>query len=346
MSGTSLDGIDIVACEFLFDQGSWSFEIKHHHTFPYSGEWKKKLSDLPNASGLVLSSVNNEYGHLLGRVTRVFIESTKFMPDLVASHGHTVFHQPDRGLTLQIGSGSAIAVETGLPVVADFRSTDVAMGGQGAPLVPIGDKLLFSEFDACLNLGGFANISMVIDNERIAFDICPVNIVMNQLVAPTGIAYDEDGKLARSGNIVPELYTSLNELPFYRQDFPKSLGREWVESVFLPLVSTNQIKLRDLLRTITEHIAFQVNSSVRFIGNCKVLVTGGGAHNHYLVERIRDLGTNEWVIPSNELVDFKEGLIFAFLGILRARREINVYQSVTGGRSDHCAGAIYDPLKN
>ena len=341
MSGTSLDGLDIASCEFVLDNGKWSFKILSGHTYPYSQEWKEKLISLPSADALTFSYANVEYGHLLGRLTRTFLENTGFQPDLIASHGHTIFHQPGNGLTVQIGSGSAIAAETGIPVVCDFRSADVALGGQGAPLVPIGDRLLFSDFDACLNLGGFANISMEHDHNRIAFDICPVNIALNRLAARLGLDYDKDGEIARSGSIDPNLLERLNSLEYYNKKWPKSLGREWLEHEFLPLIDNDSGPVNNLMRTICEHIALQVNLSVLNCSPSKVLVTGGGANNHFLLDRIRLSGDHQWAIPQKLWIDFKEALVFAFLGVLRWRGKTNVLRSVTGSSIDHSGGAIY-----
>jgi anhydro-N-acetylmuramic acid kinase len=344
MSGTSLDGLDIAACEFFKKNGNWSFKILSCHTYSYSPEWKERLSRLPSSDALAFSFTNVEYGHLLGRLTCNFIENTGFHPDLIASHGHTIFHQPGKGLTVQIGSGSAIATETGYPVVCDFRSADVALGGQGAPLVPIGDRLLFPDFDTCLNLGGFANISMELGVNRIAFDVCPANIVLNRLASGMGMEYDKDGEMARAGNIDHDLLEKLNNLAYYNQNWPKSLGREWLEQEFLPLLEHDRKPAENLMRTICEHIALQVNRSVMNKFSSKILVTGGGAHNKFLVERISALGDHRWMIPQKDWIDFKEALVFAFLGVLRWRGEPNVLHSVTGSRISHAGGAIYHPV--
>lgn len=342
MSGTSLDGLDIAACEFRLTK-KWVYRIVSCHTFPYSSEWKEKLGSIHAKDALSFSMLNVEYGHLLGRLTRSFIENSGFHPDLIASHGHTIFHQPGNGLTVQIGAGSAIAAETGIPVVCDFRTGDVALGGQGAPLVPIGDRLLFSEFDACLNLGGFANISYEWNDQRIAFDICPANIILNRLVATLGLEYDKDGMIARAGQTDHQLLQKLNALSFYGQPFPKSLGREWMEQVFLPVINEGDINVYDLMRTAYDHIAYQVNNSLQFNKNCKILVTGGGAHNKFLLELIRSHGNHQWITPSKELADFKEALVFAFLGVLRWNGRVNILGSVTGSKIDHSGGVICIP---
>jgi len=340
MSGTSLDGVDIAACEFYLENGSWSFSLKHCITEKYTEEWISKLSGLPDSTALTFCATHSEYGHFLGRLTKSFIDSTGFKPDIIASHGHTVFHQPSKGLTVQVGSGTALAAETGIPVVFDFRTADVALGGQGAPLVPVGDRLLFADYNACLNIGGFANISMEIDGNRIAFDICPANIILNKLAGQIGLPYDENGSLARSGNTDPELLKQLNSLEYYSLPYPKSLGREWLEKEFLPLLSSYPGPVSDLLSTVTDHIAIQIRGSIKPSPLGKILVTGGGAHNKYLLERIRYRSAHEWILPSASLIDFKEAVIFAFLGVLRLTEEKNVLKSVTGSSMDHCSGIL------
>ena len=344
MSGTSLDGLDIAACEFIYDKDKWSFTIPFCHTYPYSSEWKEKLSGLPGTTALDFSIINVEYGHLLGRLTRAFLDNSGFHPDIIASHGHTVFHQPGQGLTVQVGAGSAIAAETGIPVVCDFRTLDVALGGQGAPLVPVGDRLLFPGYDACLNLGGFANISMENNGKRVAFDICPANIILNRLASQLGLEFDADGLVARSGDLDYNLLNRLNKLQFYQELGPKSLGREWLENFFLPLIYEYSGPVNTMLRTLTEHIAIQVNSAISSYEIKNALVTGGGAHNRFLLERIRETGTCKWGVLSREITDFKEALVFAFLGILSIRGENNVLCSVTGAKADHRGGAIYHPF--
>ena len=341
MSGTSLDGVDMAACEFIFENNFWSYKIHHCRTHPYENDWKARLANLQNASALEFALTNTEYGHYLGKLAGDFIRDSEFMPDFIASHGHTIFHQPDKGLTVQIGSGSAIAAETGFPVVCDFRSLDVALNGQGAPLVPIGDRILFSEYDACLNLGGFANISLEMDHKRIAYDICPVNIVLNKLAGQLGLNYDPDGLFASKGTVNLKLLSSLNELPYYFKIHPKSLGREWLENEFLPIFEDYQLPVEDLLATVYEHIAIQISRSMESKPDSKVLVTGGGSKNKFLMAKIGDKGNNTWIVPEEELSDFKEALIFAFLAVLRWRNENNILKSVTGSVKDQKGGAIY-----
>jgi anhydro-N-acetylmuramic acid kinase len=341
MSGTSLDGLDIACCEFSREENRWSYKIQCAETIPYTAHWKELLSNLESKTALDFATADIEFGHLLGRLTLDFIERNNLVPDFIASHGHTIFHQPDKKITCQIGRGSAIAAETGLRVVCDFRSLDVALGGQGAPLVPIGDALLFEEYDFCLNIGGFANISHQTENQRIAYDVCPANIVLNQLAMLTGAEYDRDGMLAAKGNLNQQILDDLNALPYYHQAFPKSLGKEWVVQHILPLLKNTGLSTNDLLATFSEHIAMQVASSTGGKKASKMLVTGGGAFNKHLIERIRRLSSPEIIIPDINTVNFKEALIFAFLGVLRWRNEINCLTSVTGASKDSSGGAIY-----
>jgi anhydro-N-acetylmuramic acid kinase len=345
MSGTSLDGLDIAACVFTcHEPGEWTYEIVAAETLPYSEDWKERLSGLHLADAFTFARTDADYGKFLGISAAGFIRRTGFAPDLIASHGHTIFHRPELGFTTQIGAGSHLAAESRRPVVSDFRSVDVALGGQGAPLVPIGDRLLFPAFDACLNLGGFGNISMERNGQRVAFDICPVNFVLNHLARRLGKEYDEAGTFASIGSCHPELFHQLNHLTFYKDSGPKSLGREWVEKEIFPLFHLSGLSDSDLLRTFSEHIAYQVNQSLDRTTPAKVLVTGGGARNRFLMKLIAEKGPHLFSLPDELLIDFKEALVFAFLGTLRYSADINVLNSVTGGLEDHCGGSIYRPF--
>jgi anhydro-N-acetylmuramic acid kinase len=339
MSGTSLDGIDLVAAEFEFSEEKWKYKIVDAQTTPYTKEWDKKLRTAHLLQGSELLKIHSEYGKFLAENINLFKKD--FQPDLIATHGHTIFHQPENGFTFQLGNGSLIASGTGIITVADFRQPDVSLGGQGAPLVPAGDKLLFGEFDYCLNLGGFANISFDDNSERIAFDICPANIVLNYFAAKHQMPFDKEGRLGRSGKIKTDLFQKLNSIEFYAQKPPKSLGREWVEKEFLPFLEIQSCSEPDKIRTVYEHIAFQI---AKVSGStAKMLVTGGGAHNSFLVERIVELSKAKVVIPDITIVNFKEALIFAFLGILKIRNEINCFSSVTGAVKDHSTGVVFIP---
>jgi len=346
MSGTSLDGLDIAACSFRpGNTGKWSYSIDHATTIAYPENWKARLNSLFRAGAMDISQAHFDFGRLIGSYVRDFHAESGFDPILVASHGHTVFHHPAAGYTTQIGSGAAIAGLTGKPVVCDFRAADVCLGGQGAPLVPMGDELLFNQFDACLNLGGFANISFRRDQKRIAFDICPVNTVMNLLAANLGFGFDENGHLARRGKIIPELFEALNRLHFYDLPAPKSLGTEWLEANVLPVLRNADFALYDKLHTFAEHIATQIGRVLTENKILNVLITGGGAYNQFLIERLKALTDCELIIPGNKTIDYKEALIFALLGLLRWFEQPNCLASATGARRNSIAGAVYLPAK-
>ena len=341
MSGTSLDGLDIAFCEFSHDENHWKYKIQCAETIPYADQWKERLSTLESGSAFEFVTADVEYGHLLGKLTSEFISKHSIHPDFIASHGHTIFHQPAKKITCQIGNGAAISAETGFPVVCDFRSMDVALGGQGAPLVPVGDKLLFGDVGLCLNIGGFANISYEIDDTRIAYDICPANIVMNHLALQAGYEFDPEGMLAASGTLNQQLLEKLNALPYYKLVFPKSLGKEWVVQHVFPLLTNSGLTSNDLLATCCEHIALQIAAAVEAKKGKKLLITGGGAFNKYLIGRICNFAVPEIIIPDAFTINFKEALIFAFLGVLRRRNEANSLRSVTGAAKDSSGGAIY-----
>ncbi|MBH1959848.1 MAG: anhydro-N-acetylmuramic acid kinase [Flavobacteriia bacterium] len=339
MSGTSLDGLDICLAKFQRLNSVWKFSILHAETIPYSSVWEEKLKNSIHLNAEDLLALNADYGFYLGEKVKEFISGNCLVEiDLIASHGHTVFHQPQRKFTLQIGDGRAIKILNNLPVVCDFRSQDVLMGGNGAPLVPVGDELLFSEFDACLNIGGFSNISTRNEGKRIAFDICPVNIVLNRYAATFGKKYDENGNFARNGKVNEKILTSLNSLAFYAENHPKSLGIEWVNQNIIPLLENETA--HNILATFTEHAADQIAQVFNHYQFKNVLFTGGGTYNSYLIERIKAKSATEIIIPTRELIDFKEALIFAFMGVLKMNNKINVLSSATGSSADHSSGII------
>ena len=342
MSGTSLDGLDIALCEFIEHEGRWTYRILKAETLEYDEAWRSKLGNLHLSDGLTLWKTHVEYGHFLGRKANEFLENAPLRPALICSHGHTVFHRPESGITMQAGAGEAIAAVTGIAVAADFRSADVALGGQGAPLVPIGDRLLFPQYVACLNIGGFTNVSMEANGRRIAFDICPSNIVLNYLSSRLNKPFDENGKIARNGRIDSVMLKEMNELHYYKDPPPKSLGREWLQEHFMPLLRKQGAAIPDMLRTCCEHIGQQVGQALKRTGNGKILVTGGGAYNDFLLERIDAYTDQELLVPDTMTVNFKEAMIFAFLGILRRTGKINVYSSVTGAKRDHSGGSLFD----
>lgn len=343
MSGTSLDGIDLVYATFDFNS-SWHFEIMHSDTVAYSNIWFDILKSLVSNSYDELKKIDEKYTVYLSEVIKSFIQNNNIKHvDAICSHGHTALHQPNKKLTYQIGNLPIIAKLLGAKVVCDFRVQDVEFGGQGAPLVPIGDKLLFSEYDYCINLGGFANVSYEHKSQRIAFDICPINIVLNNYVKRLGFDYDNEGKIASKGIINDSLLKQLNALDFYIEIPPKSLGLEWVKHNVFPLIDSFNLEIKDVLRTFIEHVAIQIAKIIGSDNQKKVLITGGGAYNKFFIERLKQHSKNEIVIPSKTIVEFKEALIFAFLGVLKLNDEINCLQSVTGANKDHSSGKIFLP---
>ncbi|MFZ5941996.1 MAG: anhydro-N-acetylmuramic acid kinase [Bacteroidota bacterium] len=343
MSGTSLDGTDLALAEFTETGREWSFRLVVAETVPYPEELNQRLRAALNMESAELFRLNFDLGNYYGRILNSFHEKTGILPDFISSHGHTVFHRPDLGYTFQAGSGEQIALLTNRPVVCDFRTRDVLLGGQGAPLVPIGDELLFSRYEYCLNLGGIANISYRKEGKRIACDLVPVNMALNFLAELAGMSFDRDGKLAAEGRIDGVLLKRLNDLDFYRISGPRSLGAEWFRSQFLPLISDERISLADRLATVSEHIAEQISKELDLYPSGKMLVTGGGAYNENLIRILGNKTGVSLVIPAKELVEFKEALVFAFLGLLRWRNEINCLSSVTGARSDSSTGIIFKP---
>jgi len=339
MSGTSLDGLDMAYVDFDDDNPAF-YVILQAETLPYSASMRKKLEQAYELEGEALLRLHTEYGKFLGRKVKEFLYRHDLpAPDIVASHGQTVYHRPESRMTFQLGSGAHLAAECGIDTVCDFRIQDVALGGQGAPLVPVGDKLLFADYPYCLNLGGFANISFDNErNQRIAYDIVPANIVLNYYARLKGKEYDENGRMAARGKIHQALLSRLDALPYFSRSIPKSLGWEFVEEHVLPLIDSYGLPVEDVLRTYTEHIARQIGKNV---SQGKMLVTGGGAFNEFLMDRIRHYAAAEVIIPDKTLVMFKEALIFALLGYLKMKNQINVLKSVTGAQTDHVAGIFY-----
>lgn len=341
MSGTSLDGVDLTYIKFNNSDG-WEFKILQSETVSYSEEWLIKLKNAIHFSTLELEKLNISYTKLLASMISDFISKHHLTEiDAICSHGHTILHQPQKGFTLQIGNLPIIRDFVNQTVVCDFRVQDVQLGGQGAPLVPIGDELLFSEYDYCLNLGGFSNVSFHKNGSRLAFDISPVNTVLNFYANQFGYPYDDSGNIAKSGNVNYDLLQQLNNLEFYKASYPKSLGMEYVNAYIFPIIDSYEIEIKDKLCTFVEHIAIQI-ATICSKPNAKLFITGGGAYNCYLIDRLRNyLPTTEIVIPNHKLIQYKEALIFGFLGVLKLRNEINVFSSVTGAKYNHSSGVVF-----
>ena len=343
MSGTSMDGVDLAFCTFNKTDAGWEYELLQTKTYPYAQKWIDILSNIHELNASLVRDVDQELGLYYSQLIENFINDFHLVPDFISSHGHTAFHRPQEGVTLQIGNGDVMSSRLRLPVINDFRKKDVQMGGQGAPLVPMGDHLLFPEHDICLNLGGFSNISFLSEGKRLAFDICPVNMALNEVARITGSDFDPEGQMARSGDIHERLLQDLEFLDFYQVKGPRSLGREWYSKTFRPKMFAKKIPPVDLLATLVEHIALRISASLSEIDGDSVLVTGGGCFNEFLIERIQYHSEKDLDVPDDKLISFKEALIFAFLGVLRMRNETNVLSSVTGAPKDHCSGVIHKP---
>ena len=339
MSGTSLDGVDLACIKFNYSD-HWTFEIGLSETVSYSNEWVTILKKAIHYSEEELQDLNVAYTKLLASIIFDFISKNNLSDiDAVCSHGHTILHQPQNGLTLQIGNLPMIRDLVNQTIVCDFRVQDVALGGQGAPLVPIGDEKLFSEYDCCLNLGGIANISLKENQKRLALDVAPFNLVINQLVASLGWLMDKDGEEANRGVVNEDLLTQLNKVSFYSIKGVKSLGKEYIDANF-SFIHTSPISLADKLCTFNHHVAFQINKLIAPKVR-KVLITGGGAYNKHFINCLNTINSNtDWFVPSKETVDFKEALIFAFLGYLRVNNQINIYNSYTGAQKNSIAGHL------
>lgn len=346
MSGTSLDGLDVCCTTFRREAGHWTYHIDAARGYAYPDDLRRALgSDAQRMTALEFVALHSAYGKFLGERVNDFLNEYDLHPDLIASHGHTVFHEPKKRIMFQIGDGAAITAETGIPTVSDFRRLDIMLGGQGAPLVPVGDRLLFADYDFCLNIGGFSNISFERDGQRVAFDVSPANYVINHYCRQRGLEFDRDGLLARSGTICPTLLEQLDGLDFYRQEGPKSLGREWVEQLVYPMLDASGLGLEDLLRTFYEHVAHQVARVVEAVPaegrERRMLVTGGGAYNLFLTERMAALCPCRLVVPDGLTVEYKEALIFAFLGALYMADEPSCLASVTGAKRDNIGGMLF-----
>lgn len=342
MSGTSLDGVDLAQIQFTIKNNQWDFEIIHCETIPYNNSWLSILKNAVTFSKDALQELNHDYTQLLSSTISDFINKHQIKDlDAICSHGHTILHQPQIGYTLQIGNLPEIAKLTQQTVVCDFRVQDVGLGGQGAPLVPIGDQILFSEYDYCMNLGGFSNVSFEENGNRIAFDISPVNTILNYYANQLGMDYDNKGEVSKTGKINTELLNKLNSLDFYQQKHPKSLGFEFVKEIVLPIIESYNIDIKDKLATFTEHIAVQIALALPQ-KNSSLFITGGGAYNDYLIERIKNhLPEMKIIIPEATILEYKEALIFGLLGVLKLRDEVNVLGSVTGAKKNHSSGFVY-----
>lgn len=338
MSGTSLDGLDL--CYVRFKKTTkWNFKLLERNTVSYPAYWQEELQLAHKQSKAYVAKLNKDYSDYLNQMIHLFISDYKIEQlDLIASHGHTIWHQPEQKFTKQIGDHPAIANKLKVPVVVDFRSQDVALGGQGAPLVPVGDEYLFEEYEACLNLGGFANISMKKNHQRIAYDICPFNKVINHYAAQLGKDYDNQGKIAAANQANTALLNALNALNFYQQDGPKSLGVEFLDQHIFPLMEKYSLPSELKIASFSAHVIQQICKNL--IPHSRVLITGGGAYNKFIINEIKKHSTAQLTLPSRDLIEFKEAIVFSFLGVLKYLGKTNVLKSVTGASKNHISGKI------
>ena len=342
MSGTSLDGVDLVYVNFKLDK-YWKYEIINSKTYKYEKKWISFLDNISKEKIASIRKIDIDYTKLLSKYIIKFIDEFSINDvDFISSHGHTALHQPSNSITYQIGNLPILAKYINQKVVCDFRVQDIELGGQGAPLVPVGEEYLFPEYNTLINLGGFANITKRIKNNLIAYDICPINIVFNSLSRVMELEYDDKGNIASSGNLNKDLYNFLQILNYYKKDPPKSLGIEWVnDQIHSILKNFQDVPVKDLMNTFSNHFAFQIAKNIG--DQDKVLITGGGAYNDYLIDRIKKLTNSKITIPDSNIIEYKEALIFSFLGLLRVLEINNCYSSVTGAKKDHCSGKIFNP---
>jgi len=350
-SGNSLDGLDLVFAGLTEVRGKWTYEIKAAERKAYTIEWEGKLAGAVNLSARDYLLLHSEFGHYIGYAVKQFITDHQLdhQVHFIAAHGHTVFHMPSQKMTAQLGDGAAIAAVTGLPVISDLRAMDIALGGKGAPLVPVAEQLLFPDYRYRLNLGGNATISSSIDNNFIAFDICPCNYILDALAESLGKRFDEDGKLAAGGITDNALLESLNGLSYYGQDYPKTLAGKFGTGTVLPLIQGYQLSTQGKLNTYTQHIATQIAKAVVKLQNGpeqeqKLLLTGGGVFNSFLLQNIRGQlqpYNIEIITPDVQTITFRNALMMALLGTLRWRQEPNALSSVTGAERDSVGGALW-----
>ena len=347
MSGTSMDGLDIahVTLEEL-SEGKWNYSINAATTITYGEKWRLRLSKLRHQNSLVFHKTDRFYGQFIGESIQSFLAENELEADLIASHGHTVFHQPENNLTVQIGDGNSIYAFTGIPAVTNFRALDVILGGEGAPLVGVADQMLFGEYDMCLNLGGFANISADINGSRVAYDVGPCNIVLNRIAREFDQEFDKDGEIAGRGLVDYDLLEELNNVEYYSYEPPKSLGREWISTHFWDRVRSSEASKEDKMKTLVDHIAQQIGQSIEDLSSGdssgkKVYITGGCAFNKALISHIRSHTDAEVIVPDDIMVDYKEALAFALLGILRVQNKVNVFNVATGATKSSVSGSLY-----
>ncbi len=348
MSGTSLDGLDLAYCHIWHTGKRWDYELRQCTTIAYDQKLRDQLKKAISLSQESHSALHLAYGKWLGLAAKKFIEKHKLQVDFIASHGHTSHHKPHEGFTFQLGDGQQLSNLSGHKVVCDFRTLDVALGGQGAPLVPVGDELLLPEYAFCLNLGGISNVSFKKEGIRYAYDIGMANMPLNYMSEKLGKKYDKDGRMAAAGTLHQSLLSQLDNLPYYTLPYPKSTGYEWFASDVIPLLEGCTASPEDILHTLVHHNCGQIAKAIKAQNPSTgswLLVTGGGALNAFFMRVLQEkIGTACNVkIPPKKFIAFKEALVFAFMGVLRVLEKTNVYRSVTGATKDSCSGLVFHP---
>lgn len=340
MSGTSLDGVDFALVSFLGDGNDWSFTLEKSVTVAHDSVILKELKNIAFANTEEINALDLQFGAFLGREINKHFQLDLEHIDFISSHGHTAKHNPNAGYTIQIGSAEAIHEITKKPVINNFRAKDVSLGGQGAPLVPVGDRDLFSTYDYCLNLGGIANISFSQNRVRLAFDISPLNMALNEISNLLGKPYDDRGLLAAQGYVDERMLNQLEQIAFYKQSLPKSLGYEDYVKYWAPALKNSATTNQNKLRTLVDHFAHQIAIVCKNIGEGgKMVVTGGGAHNDFFINQLKAMLPKMTVhVPHNDIINYKEAIIFAYLGLLRYLDFPNCLSSVTGARVDSSGG--------
>lgn len=358
MSGSSLDGLDIAHVAFQLDGHQITdWQLLHAETIPLSEQWQARLFNLVDQHALNFAKTNTFFAHYMGELVNQFISKHNIDPDFIASHGHTIYHYPDKRLTVQIGDGGALAAVTGYPVINDFRTQDIAINGEGTPIAPIADKILFEGYDFYLNIGGIANISCNVNGQFIAFDVGPANQVLNALAQQLQLSYDKDGTIAHKGQLDQQLQEKLDQLPYFKNKYPKSLGNDWIQQVILPLYFEHDNTWENKLTTAVHQLAKQIALSIQQIihrenlakKSYRLFATGGGTNNKYLIDCIKNYCQEnqlvEIVIPDEKIIDYKEAILMALMGVLRVENISNCLSSVTGAKRDTIGGAIYQGTK-
>lgn len=351
MSGSSLDGLDIAYAHIQLDPEP-AFRIVAADTFAYTDAELQVLRTVSRTGTHADDQTDQWFGAVSAAYISAFLRQLGYPPvDLVASHGHTTLHKPSLGISQQIGDPQVMANALRLPVIARFRQADVDAGGQGAPLVPLCDQLFFSEYDACLNIGGIANISFETPQGRVGFDICGANQILNFFAEQAGWPYDAEGEMAAAGEMDPALFDQLNAVPFLAAPYPKSLDNHFVHRAFIEPLQRAPLMLNDKLATAAHHIAYQIARVIeqqpgrRALADYRLLVTGGGAFNRHLIRLIRDHARIQVQLPDTIIIQYKEALAMALMGVLRFQNRSNFLPSVTGASAAVSGGVIATPEK-